>query len=146
MNVHKGWAFSRGIYSEVHSPVTTPDIICIMALTLQPIRGCPRHFGVTGTRLSSAVHRISSPDFSLGNGYICTQATPEEELLSELPLPPRDPERSTPHPMGISVKLKNSSPRNHLVDNWPTVCWKGVNSSCDLIKGVSANCQLKTIG
>ena len=56
MNVHKGWAFPRGIYSEVHSPITTPEIICVMALTLQPIRGCPQHSGETGTRLSSAIH------------------------------------------------------------------------------------------
>ena len=28
-----------------------------MALTLQPIRGCPQHSGETGTRLSSAIHR-----------------------------------------------------------------------------------------
>ena len=31
MNVHKGWVFPRGIYSEVHSPITTPEIICVMA-------------------------------------------------------------------------------------------------------------------
>ena len=57
MNVHKGWDFPRGIYSEVHSPINTPEIICVMALTLQPIRGCPQHSGETGTRLSSAIRR-----------------------------------------------------------------------------------------
>ena len=48
MNIYKGWAFPRGIYSEVHSPITTPEIICVMALTLQPIRGCPQHSGKKG--------------------------------------------------------------------------------------------------
>ena len=75
MNVHKGWAFPRGIYSEVHSPITTPEIICVMALTLQPIRGCPQHSGETGTRLSSAIHRrLLSRFFLTEGGDFCTQA------------------------------------------------------------------------
>ena len=69
MNVHKGWAFPRGIYSEVHSPITTPEIICVMALTLQPMRGCPQHSGETGTRLSSAVHRRLLSRFLLREGW-----------------------------------------------------------------------------
>ena len=68
MNVHKGWAFPRGIYSEVHSPITTPEIICVMALTLQPIRGCPQHSGETGTRLLSAIHRRLLSRFFLREG------------------------------------------------------------------------------
>ena len=68
MNVHKGWAFPRGIYSEVHSPITTPEIICVMALTLQPIRGCPQHSGETGTRLSSEIHRRLLSRFFLREG------------------------------------------------------------------------------
>ena len=76
MNVHKGWDFPRGIYSEVHSPITTPEIICVMALTLQPIRGCPQHSGETGTRLSSAIHRRPLSRFFLREGDVCTQANP----------------------------------------------------------------------
>ena len=38
-------SFSPEIYSEVHSPITTTEIVCIMALTLQPIRSCPQHSG-----------------------------------------------------------------------------------------------------
>ena len=68
MNVHKGWACPRGIYSEVHSPITTPEIICVMALTLQPIRGCPQHSRETGTRLSSAIHRRLLSRFFLREG------------------------------------------------------------------------------
>ena len=68
MNVHKGWACPRGIYSEVHSPITTPEIICVMALTLQPIRGCPQHSGETGTRLSSAIYRRLLSRFFLREG------------------------------------------------------------------------------
>ena len=75
MNVHKGWAFPRGIYSEVHSPITTTGIICVMALTLQPIRGCPQHSGETGTRLSSAIHRCLLSRFFQREGDVCTQAT-----------------------------------------------------------------------
>ena len=56
-NVLRGSTFPRGIYSEVHSPITTPEIICVMALTLQPMRGCPQHSGETVTRLSSEIHR-----------------------------------------------------------------------------------------
>ena len=55
--VHKGWGFPRRIYSEIHSPIRTLEIICIMALTLQPITGCPQHSGKTGTQLLSAIHR-----------------------------------------------------------------------------------------
>ena len=68
MNVHKGWACPRGIYSEVHSPITTAEIICVIALTLQPIRGCPQHSGETGTRLSSAIHRRLLSRFFLREG------------------------------------------------------------------------------
>ena len=68
MNIHKGRAFPRGIYPEVHSPITTPEIICVMALTLQPIRGCPQHSGETGTRLSSAIHRRLLSRFFLREG------------------------------------------------------------------------------
>ena len=50
MNVLRGSTFPWGIYSEVHSPITTPEIICVMVLTLEPIRGCPRHSGETGTQ------------------------------------------------------------------------------------------------
>ena len=65
MDVHKGSAFPQGIYSEVHSPITTMEIICVMALTLQPIRGCPQHSGETGTRASSAIHRRLLSQFFL---------------------------------------------------------------------------------
>ena len=68
MNVHKGWAFPLGIFSEVHSPITTPEIICVMALTLQPIRGCPQHSGEMGTRLSLAIHRHLLSRFFLREG------------------------------------------------------------------------------
>ena len=69
MNVHKGWAFPWGIYSEFHSPITTPEIICVMTLTLQPIRGCPQHSGETGRRLLSAIHRrLLSQFFPEGQG------------------------------------------------------------------------------
>ena len=67
MNIHKGWDFPRGIYSEVHSPINTPEIICVMALTLQPIRGCPQHSG--DWREHDYRRRfadVSSPDFSWG--------------------------------------------------------------------------------
>ena len=57
VNIIRGSTFPRGIYSEVHSPVTTLEIICVMALTLQPMRGCPQYSGETGTQLSSAIHR-----------------------------------------------------------------------------------------
>ena len=33
--------FPRGHYFEIHSPITTPEITRVMALTLQPIRGFP---------------------------------------------------------------------------------------------------------
>ena len=52
----------------VHSPVTTSEIICVMALTLQPIRGCSQHSGETGTRLSSAIHRRLLSRFFLREG------------------------------------------------------------------------------
>ena len=53
---------------EVHSPITTPELICVMASTLQPIRGCPLHSGETGTRLSSAIHRRLFSRFFLREG------------------------------------------------------------------------------
>lgn len=71
--------------------------------------------------------------------------TPEEKLLSELWISGWKGKLPTPHPMGISLNLKNSFPRNLLDDKWPTVR-KVTSSSCDLIKRVSANCQLKTVG
>ena len=40
---------SEALFTEIHSPITTLEIICIMALTLEPIRGCPQHSGETGT-------------------------------------------------------------------------------------------------
>ena len=80
MNVHKGWAFPRGIYSEVPSPITTPEVICVMALTLQPIRGCPQHSRETGTRLSSANHRSLLSRFSWGRGDVCTQAKEAKKM------------------------------------------------------------------
>ena len=64
----KAELFHRGICSEVHSPITTPEIICVMALILQPIRGCPQHSGETGTRLSSAIHRRLLSRFFLREG------------------------------------------------------------------------------
>ena len=39
-----------------------------MALTLQPIRGCPQHSGETGTRLSSTIHRRLLSRFFLREG------------------------------------------------------------------------------
>ena len=39
-----------------------------MALTLQPIRGCPQHSGETETRLSSAIHRRLLYRFLLREG------------------------------------------------------------------------------
>ena len=59
-----------------------------MALTLQPIRGCPQHSGETGTRLSSAIHRrLFSRFFFWGRGDVCTQATQMEgwTTLGQLP-------------------------------------------------------------
>ena len=53
---------------EVHPPITTPEIISVMALTLQPIRGSPQHSGETGTRLSSAIHRRLLSRFFLREG------------------------------------------------------------------------------
>ena len=66
--VHKGWGFPRGIYSEIHSPIRTLEIICIMALTLQPITGCPQHSGKTGTQLLTAIHRFLFFRFFLRKG------------------------------------------------------------------------------
>ena len=68
MNVHKGWAFPWGIYSEIHSPIKTPEIICVMALTLQPVRGYPQHSGETGTLLSPPIHRRLLSQFFLREG------------------------------------------------------------------------------
>ena len=79
MNVHKGWAFPRGIYSEVHSPITTPEIICVMALTLQPIRGCPQHSGETGTRFSSAIHKLFLSRFFNEGGETSVHRLPGPE-------------------------------------------------------------------
>ena len=56
------------IYSEVHSPIKTPEIICFMALTLQPIRGFLQHYGETGTRLKTASHRRLFCAFFLREG------------------------------------------------------------------------------
>ena len=60
-------SFSPG-NREVHSPITTPEIISVMALTLQPIRGSPQHSGETGTRLSTAIHRRLLSRFFLTEG------------------------------------------------------------------------------
>ena len=60
-------SFSPG-NREVHSPITTPEIISVMALTLQPIRGSPQHSGETGTRSSSAIHRRLLSQFFLTEG------------------------------------------------------------------------------
>ena len=74
---HKGPKEQRipqGIYSEIYSPNRTLDIICVMALTLQPIRGSPQHSGETGTRLLSAIHRRLFPLFFLrevGHRLLC---------------------------------------------------------------------------
>ena len=44
-------------------------------ILLKPIRGCPQHSGETGTRLSSAIHRLPlSRFFPEGGGDVCTQA------------------------------------------------------------------------
>ena len=70
-----GWVFPRGIYSEIHSPIATPEIMCVMALTLQPVRGCSQHSVETGTRLLSAIQRrLFSRFFFWGRGDVCTQA------------------------------------------------------------------------
>ena len=61
-------SFPQGIYSEVHLPITTPEIICIKALTLQLIRSCPQHSGETRTRLSSVIHRRLLSRFFLRKG------------------------------------------------------------------------------
>ena len=67
--------FPGGIYCEIHSPIATLEVVCIMALTLQPIRGCPQHSGETGTRLSSTIHRcLSSRFFFWRRGDVCTKA------------------------------------------------------------------------
>ena len=44
-----------------------------MALTLQPIRGFPLHFGETRTRLTTVIDRRLSPRLFLREG-VCTQA------------------------------------------------------------------------
>ena len=41
VNVAHRLGFPRGIYSEIHSPIITQEIPCVMALTLQPIRDFP---------------------------------------------------------------------------------------------------------
>ena len=68
MDVHKGWAFLRGIYSEIH----TGNYLFIIALTLQPIRGCPQHSGETGN------------NFSWGRWDVCRQATEKSFSVREL--------------------------------------------------------------
>ena len=80
--VLKGWDFPQGIYSKIHSPITTLEITCAMALTLQPIRGFPPHFRETGTWLRMVIHRgqrftedsdsqmSPSPIFSEGRGHL----------------------------------------------------------------------------
>ena len=73
--VHTKDEFSPRIYSEVHSPATTPEIIFVMALTLQPIRGYPQHLGETGTRLSLAIHRRLLSRYFPRGWDICTQAS-----------------------------------------------------------------------
>lgn len=45
--------FSSG-NSEIHSPITKPEITYVTALTLQPIRDFPTLAGETGTLLISA--------------------------------------------------------------------------------------------
>ena len=64
----KAEVFPREFYSEIYSPSRTLAIICIMALTLQPIRGCPQHSEETGTRLLSAIHRCLFSRFFLREG------------------------------------------------------------------------------
>ena len=79
--------FPRGIYSKIHSPIITPEIICVMALTLQPIRGCPQHSRETGTRLSSEIHRRLFSRFSLREGgrlYTGYLTPPSNESLEPL--------------------------------------------------------------
>ena len=58
---------SRGIFSEIHSPITTLEITYIIALILQPIRCFLPCSGETGTRLTTAIHRRLSL-FSEGRG------------------------------------------------------------------------------
>ena len=95
MNVHKGWE----IYSEVHSPITTPEIICIVALTLQPIRGCPQHSGETVTQLLSAIHRRLLSLFFLRKGrrlytgYLKSGVTPWDVPSLHLSLTNKPPIR-----------------------------------------------------
>ena len=45
VNIAHRLGFPPGIYSEIHSPITTQEIPCVMALTLQPIRDFPLHSG-----------------------------------------------------------------------------------------------------
>ena len=95
MNVHKGWE----IYSEVHSPITTPEIICVVALTLQPIRGCPQHSGETVTQLLSAIHRRLLSLFFLRKGrrlytgYLKSGVTPWDMPSLHLSLTNKPPIR-----------------------------------------------------
>ena len=95
MKVHKGWE----IYSEVHSPITTPEIICVVALTLQPIRGCPQHSGETVTRLLSAIHRRLLSLFFLRKGrrlytgYLKSGVTPWDVPSLHLSLTNKPPIR-----------------------------------------------------
>ena len=113
MNVHKGWAFPWGIYSEIHSPVTAPEIICVMALTLQPIRGCPQHSGETGTRLSSAIHRrLLSRFFLREGGRLYTgyrDAAPESYQVR-----PKSLETFKPSYASSKVKNENDATRNRI--------------------------------
>ena len=62
----RGSTIPRGIYSEVHSPITTPEIICVMAFTLQPMRGCPQHSGETGGAFHSTKN---SRNFGFGSEW-----------------------------------------------------------------------------
>ena len=118
MNVHKGWAFPRGIYSEVHSPITTPEIICVMALTLQPIRGCPQHSGETGTRLSSAIHRHPLSRFFLREGDVCTQANSLGLVDFAIGL-------------GNSVlNLSDWENSNYRLTSCKQSCWSWINNKC----------------
>ena len=45
---HKGWGFPRGIYSEIHSPITIPEITCDPQTSLSEERALsisrPGHF------------------------------------------------------------------------------------------------------
>ena len=45
VNIAHRLGFPPGIYSEIHSPITTQEIPCVMALILQPIRDFPLHSG-----------------------------------------------------------------------------------------------------